>query len=108
MGSRIPTGHKMLQLALDIGQQRAGPEAEQVGTQPAVAQFVLHQRQPVERIPCGPDAARRLEAHQLAGALAILADGARHHQPDRERRVHTLLAGQSPQSFAVAGDGRFQ
>src|SRR5881394_2822226 len=44
----VAPGHEMLELALDIGEQRAGAEAEQRGFEPAVAQLFLHQDHPLE------------------------------------------------------------
>ena len=55
VGRRVPAGHEVLELPLDVGEQRARAEAEQIRPEPAVAQLFLDQRQPVERLawPCG-------------------------------------------------------
>src|SRR6185295_849375 len=37
MRCRVPPGREVLELALDVGQQRARAEPEQVGTEPAIA-----------------------------------------------------------------------
>src|SRR5438067_7854925 len=66
------------ELALDIREQAAGADTEQLRMQPGVAQLLLHERQPVERLPGGPNAAGRLEADALAGTLAIVTDDACH------------------------------
>src|SRR5207248_10675197 len=76
------------ELALDIREQAAGADTEQLGMQPGVAQLLLHERQPVEHLPGRADAAGRLEANAPASALVVVADGACHHQPDRQRGVN--------------------
>src|SRR5947207_15898555 len=47
---RVPAGHEVLELTLDVGEERGGAEPEQGGSQPALAQLFLHQDQPVERL----------------------------------------------------------
>src|ERR671933_934248 len=68
----------MRELALDIREQAAGADTEQVWMQPGVAQLLLHERQPVERLPGRSNAAGRLEADAAARALVVIANGARH------------------------------
>src|ERR671919_681719 len=77
----------------DVGEQRARAEAEQIRPQPAVAQLVLHQRQPVQRVLGGANPTGRLEPDQLTGALAVVANGACHDQTDGERGVDAFLSG---------------
>src|SRR5919201_58880 len=89
----VATADGMRELALDIREQAAGADTEKLRMQPGVAQLLLHERQPVERLPGRADAAGRLEADAPAGALVVVADGACHHQPDRQRGVDALLAG---------------
>ena len=84
---------EVLELPLDVGEQRARAEPEQVGAQPAVAQLFLHQIQVLERILRGANAAGRLEADRVAGLLEVLADHPAHHDAERNRRVHAFLAG---------------
>src|SRR5690242_12840464 len=57
---RVSSGDEVLELSLDIGQQRARAQPEQVGPEPAIAQLLLHQRQPLERLPRRADPAGRL------------------------------------------------
>src|SRR5205823_959289 len=60
VGGGVPPRGMVLQLALDVGEQGTGTEAEEIGTEPAVAQLLLHQRQPVERAFGLADPARGL------------------------------------------------
>ena len=90
---RIVPGQMVLELALDVGQQARGAEAEQLGLQPWPAELFLHQHQPVERGFCRGNAAGRLEADEIAGFLEIGADGAHHGEADGQRRVDAFLAG---------------
>src|SRR3989442_10569941 len=41
-GRRVASGHEVLELALDIGEQRRRAESEQIGPQPAIPQLFLH------------------------------------------------------------------
>src|SRR5690348_14215258 len=93
VGRRVAAGDEVLELALDVGEQRARTDAEQVLAQPAVAQLFLHQDKPVERALGGADAARRLEADDVPGAVQVLTDHPGHHEAHRQRGVHGLLAG---------------
>src|SRR5215204_276326 len=59
---RVPARHEVLELPLDVSEQRAGAEAEQVGAEPAVAELLLHQ---IEVLQCRlgrADPTGRLEA----------------------------------------------
>src|SRR5213076_1270002 len=84
---------EVLELPLDVGEQRRGAEPEQVVAQPAIAQLLLHEDEPVERLLRLADPARRLEPDGVAGVLMVIADLPRHHHADREGGVHRLLAG---------------
>src|SRR5207237_3687365 len=72
--SGVAAGHEVLQLPLDVGQERTSPKPEEDGPEPAVAQLFLHKDQPVEGLFGGPNAAGRLEADGRAGARLVLAD----------------------------------
>lgn len=50
-------------LSLDVGEQRAGPYPEEVGSQPLVPQFLLYQREPCKGFLCRTDASCRLKAY---------------------------------------------
>ena len=89
---RIAAGDEVLELPLDVGEQRARAEAEEVGREPAVAQLLLHEVEDSSALG-GADAARGLEAHRVAGVLVVVADHAHHDEAEGERRVHALLAG---------------
>src|SRR5712692_6535631 len=89
---RIAPGHEVLELALDVGEQRRGTEPEQIGAQPALAQLFLHQYEPVERLFRLADPARRLEPDGVTGALVIVADLSRHDDADGKGRVHRFLS----------------
>src|SRR5881296_813746 len=81
---RIPPGHEVLELALDVGEERRRAEPEQRGPQPPVAELFLHQDEPVERLLRFADPARRLEADGVSGALVVVADLPRHDHADGE------------------------
>src|SRR5881296_954192 len=92
MRRRVAPGHEVLELALDVGEQRRGTEPEQTGPQPALAQLFLHKDEPVERLFRLADPARRLEPDGASGALVIVADLSRHDHADGEGRVHRFLS----------------
>src|SRR3982075_1423559 len=87
---RIAPGDEMLQLSLDVGEQRARPEAEEIGLQPAVAELVLHEVEILERVLGRTDPAGRLVAYGVARLLEILADHPHHDEAERQRRVHAF------------------
>src|SRR6266513_5080471 len=89
---RVPAGHEVLELTLDVGEKRGGAEPEQIGPLPALAQLFLHQDQPVERLLGLANPARRLEANCMSGTLVVVADLSRHDHADGEGRVHGFLA----------------
>src|SRR5687767_13823081 len=89
--SGISPGHEMLELPLDIREERARAEAEEIGAQPAVAQLLLHQIEVLERLLRRADAAGRLESDRIAAPLVVLANHARHHEREGHRRVDALL-----------------
>src|SRR5256885_9772482 len=88
--------YELCWLSLDIGEQRRGAEPEQVVAQPAIAQLLFHEDEPVERLLRLADPARRLEPHGVAGALMVIADLPPHHHPDLEGRLHRPLAPGRP------------
>src|SRR5256885_16303552 len=88
----VPPRDEMFELPLDVGEQRRGAEPEQVVAQPAIAQLLFHEDEPVERLLRLADPARRLDTDGVAGALVVIADLPRHHHADREGGVHRLLA----------------
>src|SRR6516162_10311636 len=93
VGRRIAPAAMEFQLPLDIAKDAAGTNPEQLRPKPTVSELFLHQREPVKRLSGGADPAGRLETYGHAGALAILANRARHHYSHWERRVDSLLAG---------------
>src|SRR2546422_6594917 len=90
---RVAPGHEMLELTLDVGQERRCAEPEQICPQPAGAELFLHQDEPVEGLFGLADPTRRLEPDGVSGALVVVADLPRHDHPDGEGRVHRLFAG---------------
>src|SRR5206468_1847775 len=81
----------MLELPLDVGEQGARPEAEQVGPEPTVTQLVLYEIHVLERILRRPNAPGWFEAHRVAGLLVVVANHARHDEREWERRIDALL-----------------
>jgi hypothetical protein len=45
---RVAAGDKVFKLALDIREQTAGAQPEEIGVQPVIAKLLLHQDQPVK------------------------------------------------------------
>src|SRR5688500_6922337 len=88
----VTAGGMVLELALQVGQEARRADAEELAAHPGVAQLFLHQGEPVGRIPGGGDPAGRFEADAMAGALAVFADGAHHHEGDGQGGVDLLLA----------------
>src|SRR5512135_470141 len=62
-GGGVGTRHVVLELPLDVPEERARPEAQPLRREPLVAQLLLHQDQPVEGLLRGAEPPRRLEAH---------------------------------------------
>src|SRR5690606_22163770 len=81
---RVPAGDVVLELPFDVAEERAGAEAEEVRAEPRVAQLLLHEDEPLERLLGGADPAGRLEADAIPGALVVLPDRAGHDQPHGE------------------------
>ena len=63
MGGRVATSHEVEQLALDVSEQTACAEAEEVGHHPLGAELLLHERQPRARVLRSANAACWLEAN---------------------------------------------
>src|SRR5688572_32783850 len=84
---------EVLELPLDVGEQRAGAESEQIRLEPAGPELVLHEAEVLERALRAADAPGRLVSHGIAGRLMVFADYAQHHEAERARRVDGRLAG---------------
>src|SRR6476661_2572331 len=93
ISSRVATGDEVFDLALDVVEQAARAEAEEISIQPGVAQLFFHQDQPVKRLLGRANAACWLKTDAIAGRLLILADRAHHHEAVGQRRVDRLFAG---------------
>src|SRR5687768_12680868 len=93
VGRRVAARHEVLELPLDVGEQRTRAEPEEIGAQPPVAELILHQVQVLERRLRRADPAGGLEAHRVAGALVVFADHATHHEGEGQRCVHSLFSG---------------
>src|SRR5215472_8773971 len=93
IGGGVAPRREMLDLALDIAEQRAGADAEEIRQKPGLAHLLLHQGKPSERVLRTAEPTRRLEAHPSAGLVLILAERPQHDQADGQGRVHLLLPG---------------
>src|SRR5690554_7548199 len=74
----------VLELALDVGQQRAGAEPQQVGLEPAAPELLAHQDHPGHRVLRRAQAPGRLEADRLAGARS------EEHTSELQSRPHLV------------------
>src|SRR6266849_10088873 len=92
---RVAPRGMVLELPLDVRQHAAGAEAKQIRAKPRRAKLLFHQRQPFHRLLGRADAAGRFETDGHPGLVGILADGAGHHQADRQRGVNRFLARRS-------------
>src|SRR5882762_101467 len=92
MGRRVAARHEVLELALDVGQQRTGPKPEQRRPEPAVAELFLHKDEPIERLLGSADATGRLEPDRRPGPQLVFTDHARHDDAHRQHRVDRFLA----------------
>src|SRR3954466_5330780 len=92
MAGRIAAGHEMLELSLDVSEERTRADTKEIGPQPSIAELVLHEIHILEDVLGAADSARRLEADCVARLLLVLADHTRHHQREGERRVDALLS----------------
>ena len=88
-------GHEMFELSFDVAQQAGRPEAEKVGLEPTVAEFLLHQGEVGEGILGLGNSAGRLVPDPETGSFVVVADLADHGQADGQGRVHAFLAGRS-------------
>eukprot|EP00053_Salpingoeca_punica_P008521 m.76408 g.76408 ORF g.76408 m.76408 type:complete len:368 (+) comp14635_c0_seq2:80-1183(+) len=93
VGGSVASGDMVVELALNVDEQGAGAEAEEVGVRPLVAELLFHQSEPDEGVLGLADAAGRLEADLVTCPLVVVADGADHCQSNLKGGVHTLLAG---------------
>ena len=95
MSGRVMAGHEMFELSFDVAQQAGRPEAEKVGLEPTVAEFLLHQGEVGEGILGLGNSAGRLVPDPETGSLVVVADLTDHGQADGQGRVHAFLAGRS-------------
>ena len=86
-------GDVVFELAFDIAEKRGCAKAEQVWLKPPVPEFFLDERQVGQRILGLGNPACGLVADAVAGAVEIVADGADHHEGDRQCRIDAFLAG---------------
>src|SRR4051812_30772891 len=92
MAGRIPAGHEMLELSLDVSEERTRADTKEIGPQPSIAELVLHQVHVLEDVLGAANSTCRLEANGITRLLLVLADHTRHHQRERERRIDALLS----------------
>src|SRR5436189_482985 len=92
MSGRVATGHEVLELSLDVGEKRAGTDAEQIRFEPAVTQLVLHEVHVLQDVLCAANSSGRLEADGVTSLLVILADHSSHDERESEGRVDALFA----------------
>src|ERR671917_975877 len=71
----VAAGASVLVLHEQVVEQRRGADAEAVGRQPLVAERLLDEDELVDRLLARADAARGLEADDLAGAVDVVAHG---------------------------------
>ena len=71
----IAAVNKVIQLTLNIIQQRGSSHAEQVRLGPLVAELVFHQSKPHQRVLGAADTSSRLEADFEVGSLIIITNG---------------------------------
>src|SRR5690606_19194741 len=76
----VPARDEMLDLPFDIRQERARAKPEKIGDQPRVAQLLLHEDEPRQRLFGVPDPPCRLETDAIPRQLEIIPDGPRHGQ----------------------------
>ena len=89
---RISASEVMFELAFNITKQRGGAKPEQIGAQPAVAQFFFDQSQIGDGVFCLLDPARWFIADPKTCAIIIGTDGAQHDQSHWQGRIHAFLA----------------
>src|SRR5438270_1680633 len=89
---RITSRRMMLQLPLNVIQQTAGAEAEELCLHPVNAEFLFHQSQPFGRLLGGANAACRFKADCHAGLLSVFPDGSSHDKTYGQRSVRRLFA----------------
>lgn len=87
------TGHEVFELPLDIAQQAGSAEAEKIGLEPSVAQFLLHQGQVDKRILGLGNTTCGFVSHPEPGPLVVVADLTDHGKAYRECCIDALLAG---------------
>ena len=96
MFGRIATGYMKFELAFDIAEHTAaGTEAKEMRRQPRIAKLFLDQRQPFQRLLGGTNPAGGFEADRHASFFGVFANGAGHHQSNRQGGIHCFLAGRS-------------
>ena len=83
----------VLQLTLDVREERGGTDSVAVGFGPLHAEFLFHEDQAVEGLFRRADSPSGLEADHKAGALKVVADLAGHDEAVAQSRVGGLFAG---------------
>lgn len=91
MPGTIPPRPAVQQLPLNIPQKRTRTQPKQTRHTPLRTQLLTHQHQPVQSLLRRPYPTRRLQPNLKAGTLPILPNSTAHHQPNRQRRIHSLL-----------------
>merc|ERR1719186_411925 len=92
---RVPPCHPVEQLPLYVSQQTAGADSEHVVVEPVVAQLLLDEYEPCDRVLSRPDSPRRLESYGVSRSLVILPYSPRHHHTHGQCSVHALLTSAS-------------
>src|SRR5690348_16169468 len=91
MAGRVSASHEMLELPLDVREESARADPEQIRPQPAVAELVLHEIHVLEHVLGAANTTCWFEANGVSCLLLVLADHPRHHQREGERRIHAFL-----------------
>ena len=75
MGCGVPAGDVVIELSLNVPEERRGSDPEEGVVEPGVAQLLFDQGQPSARVLGGANATSRLEPNDIPGAFVVVTDG---------------------------------
>ena len=80
MGSCIPARDVVIELPLNVTQERRCSDPEELVVKPGVTQLLFDQRQPSARVLGSADPSCRLEANDVSSSLVVIADSPSNYE----------------------------
>ena len=80
MGGCIPARDVVIELPLNVTQQRRCSNSEELVVEPGVPQLLFDQRQPSTRVFGSADPSCRLEANDVSSSLVVITNGPSNYE----------------------------